>query len=259
MHALVMASWIVPALALLFGWIVGCGSALAQDKVPNLGWLIDDAERLLNKKNLEECRHSTDVFTVIQACTKVLRSKMDKKTELEVFLSIGRAYNMDGELDADSYEKAIINFSNAIALDPKNVEAYRGRGKAYGARNKHDKGIEDLNQVIALEPEKSWAYEERGVIYFGNQDYDRAILDFNEAIKRNPKEAVYYIQRGLAYENKGELAKSADDYDQAYRIDPKPRYGNSESLRMLKYLESSGRSRSGVFGEGSPLPCACLP
>ena len=80
-----------------------------------------------------------------------------------------------------NYDLAVRDFSEAIALDPGNAEAYRNRGKAvlHGG-------------FTPLMP------------YMKGKDYRNAIADFSHAIVLNPSNAAAYLDRGMAFLWRGE-------------------------------------------------------
>lgn len=62
------------------------------------------------------------------------------------------AYNIRGIafLSDSKYEKAVADFSRAVELDPRYVEAYYNRGITYKAQGIKDRALADLNRFIGL-------------------------------------------------------------------------------------------------------------
>jgi tetratricopeptide (TPR) repeat protein len=77
--------------------------------------------------------------------------------------------------------------------------AYNARSISYGAKGNYDRAIADYDQVIALDPKLALAFTNRGIAYAAKGDYDRAIADHNEAIRLNPKAAKATGARGESY------------------------------------------------------------
>jgi len=85
----------------------------------------------------------------------------------------------------DDFDSAIIEFSEAIRLDPHNMEYFEWRGNAYIRTNNYLMGIEDYDQAILLEPNASRFYN-RGVAYFRLDEIPQAIENFEMALQYDP-------------------------------------------------------------------------
>jgi tetratricopeptide (TPR) repeat protein len=151
----------------------------------------------------------------------------------EAYLYRGISY-LEGKNDSDN---AIADFTQAIRIDPNYMEVYFARGYIYGVNSENDKAIEDFTQAIRLDPNNSGLYLYRGNIYFIKKDYDKAITDYNQAIRLDPKNASTIIKRGNAYFNKQDYDKAIADYNQAIRLDPK----NAKYKQGLKIIQKRGR------------------
>ena len=53
--------------------------------------------------------------------------------------------------DKEDYVGAVAAYSGAIKLDPKNAEAYFGRGEAYDFKGQYDKAMADSSEAIRLD------------------------------------------------------------------------------------------------------------
>ena len=128
-----------------------------------------------------------------------------------------------GKTDSNNgdYDRAIAAFSEAIRLDPKNVNAFGNRGIAYAKKGDNDRAIADYNDVVRLSPNYANAFLNRGIAYGKKGDNDRAIADFTEAIRLDPKNANAFFDRGIAYGKKGDNDRAIADYTEAIRLDPK--------------------------------------
>ena len=62
-------------------------------------------------------------------------------------------------------EEAIIEFDEAIRLDPKLALAYNNRGASYYDLGQYQRAIEDFDEAIRLDPKFVLAYANRGFIY----------------------------------------------------------------------------------------------
>ena len=117
-------------------------------------------------------------------------------------------------------DKALVIYSRAIELNPKNAKAYSDRGVAYGEKGNHKLALKDFKKAIQLHPNDAEVYYNRGVAYDMNSDVDHAFKDYTEAIRLNPDLAKAYTNRGNAYNNKGRLNSAIKDLNKAIQLDP---------------------------------------
>ena len=123
------------------------------------------------------------------------------------------------------YDRAIEDCTQAIRLEPDNVDGYLNRGGMYSAKGDFDRAIADFTRAIQLDPDNASGYGSRGNVYDKKGDFDRAIADFNRRIQLEPDDKYGYLGRGSAYANKGDLDRAIADYTQAIRLDPDDVFG----------------------------------
>jgi tetratricopeptide (TPR) repeat protein len=126
----------------------------------------------------------------------------------------------DAHFESGNVDAAISEYTQAVNLDPKFVDAYNNRGLAYHKKGDLDAALKDFNKAIALNPKCVDAYDSRGGIYREKGNLDAAIADFTQAITLNSKRATTYANRGNARYEKGELDASLSDFDTAIQLDP---------------------------------------
>jgi tetratricopeptide (TPR) repeat protein len=80
---------------------------------------------------------------------------------------------------------AILQFSQAIKLEPRIADSFVGRGTAYAALDQYQKAIVDFSKAILLDPMNAKALRERGSAYVIDGDPDRAIADLSRALYAN--------------------------------------------------------------------------
>ncbi len=97
--------------------------------------------------------------------------------------------------DYDFYQgncdRALTDYSQAIALDPTNAQAWNNRGYTYMAMRNYAAALPDLDRAIELRPDYVNALMNRGDIYnyYYNIDDGRALADYNRVLALGP--AVY--------------------------------------------------------------------
>ncbi|MDQ6870065.1 MAG: tetratricopeptide repeat protein [Pseudomonadota bacterium] len=195
------------------------------------------AKRVLNKdqdKDQGTSKALSWVYTQYGVLLNERFNKMDKNYQNAAFGAFDEAIGLD-PMSAPSYEargeaysdkrewdRAIDDFTKAIALDPEYGRSYCycHRGGAYLQKGEWNRAIEDFTKAIGLNP-KPDLYDGRGEAYSKKGDFDSAIEDYTKAIELDPKFALAYVSRGEAYGKKGDWDRANEDYSQAIRLDPK--------------------------------------
>ena len=76
-------------------------------------------------------------------------------------------------------------------------QPYNNRGLAYAKQGFYDRAILDYSQAITLKPDYAKAYINRGLAYVDKGLYDRAIDDYNKAIHIDPNSEEAKIARQI--------------------------------------------------------------
>ena len=87
------------------------------------------------------------------------------------------------------------NLYKAIELDPKNGDAYRGRGFCKGSLEDHRGALADFNKAIELDPKNVSAYYLRGLTKYQIADKNGACLDWSKAGKLGYGDAYDTIKK----------------------------------------------------------------
>ena len=73
----------------------------------------------------------------------VIMAGCKKKMNLQDYLDLGDKY-----LTETNYEEAIVAFTKAIELDPKNPEGYKGLANVYAAAERYEDALDTLEQGL---------------------------------------------------------------------------------------------------------------
>jgi len=132
-------------------------------------------------------------------------------------LTSAEAYLMrgDGFSEIQNYEQAILDYDQAILLQPEYAEAYNNRGYAYYWKGEATQAIADYTRAIELRPDYAYAYNNRGAAYMASGHPEQAIPDFDQAIRLQPGFPQAYTNRGNAYLRTGHFALAIADFRQA--------------------------------------------
>jgi serine/threonine protein kinase len=112
---------------------------------------------------------------------------------------------------------------------------YRWSGDEWLARKDYDRAIIDYGEAIHLNPKDAVAYCSRGIAWRNKSDPDRAIKDFDEVVRLAPEEGTGYCLRAFAWAAKGDRERARRDYEEALRRDPEntARLGSQTSAIYL--------------------------
>ena len=115
---------------------------------------------------------------------------------------------------AQDYAHAILDYDQAIRLNPEYAEAYNNRGYAYYWNGDAARAIADYSRAIRLRPNYPYAYNNRGAAYMASGHSDQAIGDFDYALTLQPDFPQAYINRGNAYLRLGRFDRAFADFRQ---------------------------------------------
>mgnify|MGYP001546641708 CR=1 FL=1 len=133
-----------------------------------------------------------------------------------MMVQAGNSANNAGDTKA-----AFADYAKAIAIFPKNTDAYIRRGLVYESENDFTSAIADYTQAMGTLPPGAGAYQR--LILQGRCDelagnVGAALENFSKAIATNPKDPEAFFMRGVDKQAQGDLPGAADDYDQAVSL-----------------------------------------
>lgn len=195
----------------------------------------------IHAQNYEDCQSSEaieDYSVVVEACSALL--EVDPLNFNAYFI---RAFAQN---ELGSYEEAILDYSKALWIYPKDAVSYNNRGYAYAQLGQHeeavrdytrallvdpaytlallnrayayvdlgdlDNALDDTQELARLEPDNYYAYDLLGSIFIEQEAYGDAIDAYNQYIEIAPEEPNGYLGRGFAYWTMGEFEQAAPDY-----------------------------------------------
>jgi tetratricopeptide (TPR) repeat protein len=105
--------------------------------------------------------------------------------------------------DARKYDEALALLKDALALDPKNVEALYYSGLVLMAQQKTEQAVEVLEKARALAPRDLSILFLLGVAYFALERYDQAESPLTQVFNERPQtEGIGYYVGLIRYRNK---------------------------------------------------------
>lgn len=110
------------------------------------------------------------VLALFTACTSSAQKAAQQ-------LELGRKY-----LTEQNYAEAVVAFTEAIQLDPNNIDAYMGRAEAYKALQKYEEATSDYSTVIEKTADQPYtqalAYQGRADLYEQTEEWAKAESDY---------------------------------------------------------------------------------
>lgn len=131
---------------------------------------------------------------------------------------LSKALMIRGALAEDQAAK-LADFSQAVKIDPSNVEAIRARAAQYLLMGKTDKAIEDFELWIEAEPENMQAHMGMVEALMAEERVDEAIESLGEAIELDPKAAEPYTARARLHLMQENYDEAFSDAEEALKID----------------------------------------
>src|SRR5688572_25164575 len=161
----------------------------------------------------ERCGHP-DTEISISVCSGVIQSGRARGRDLAVALT-ERGIAYVALLD---YDRALLDFGEAIRVDATFAKAFANRGAVYGAKQDFDKAIDDFTRVLALEPRSAHAFADRASMHRLNGQHDEAIRDYSEAIRLDPKFGEAILNRGITLAGTSRCAEAIPDFTRAIEL-----------------------------------------
>lgn len=143
--------------------------------------------------------------------------KLDPNNEVAIYHR-GYTYLLKGKL-----ENATIDFSKSIQLNPTNLKAYYFRGVILKEKKEYQKALADFSKVIEIDPKSALSvlsYHKRAIIWIILRNLDQAIQDSTSVIRLNPDFGAAYYLRGNSWQLKGNNKNAIRDFSVAVRFFP---------------------------------------
>ncbi|RAZ86945.1 hypothetical protein DPM33_26720 [Mesorhizobium hawassense] len=146
------------------------------------------------------------------------------------------------------YDRAVAEYSRALALAPNEPSTYSARARARMQKGDYDGALSDINRALEIDPSYITAYHARALILIKKREPEKAIADYNRAIEMKPDYAPLYFGRGSAWYSMGDFDRAAADLDRALELDPK-----SDMARQGRKLAMAAKERALVTKKSGRL------
>ncbi len=128
------------------------------------------------------------------------------------------------ENELGEHDKAIEDYTKAIALDNEDIICYNNRAEAYFANKNYKEAVNDWHKYMMEENNQEsidiWVdYFKLAYAEYKIEEYDNALNHYSVYLKNNPNDSNAYNNRGIIWKNKEEYDKAIEDYTKAIALD----------------------------------------
>lgn len=121
---------------------------------------------------------------------------------------------------AGKFQGAEVQFANALALNPKNIDALNLAGICAYQKQEYDSALQFLNQANELEPRSPYIHNTIGLIQHARKQYSAALAEFDTALKFHKNIPEIYNNRGNALKELLQLEPAINSYRFAIQLNP---------------------------------------
>ncbi len=168
-----------------------------------------------------------------------MRGPMSKFAAGAVALSLATALAV-ADARKDCYERsgdvAIRACSEAIGLNPKDVESFINRAFEYSQKGEFALAIADYTKAIELDPSRWDSLQGRAWAYLKTGKASEGLADAQRSLQIRPDAAQTLDTRAHIYEALGRREEAIADYRRALVIEPRLQ-GSREGLRRMGVLQ----------------------
>jgi tetratricopeptide (TPR) repeat protein len=171
------------------------------------------------------------LLLLLAACS----SNPDK--EKRAYLNSGDKYYRSGK-----YQEAVIQFRNAVQIDPRFSQAHWQLARAYRKLGKSEAAYHELTETVSLEPRNADAQLELAALLLARRQYDEAQAAAQAALKVAPNSARAHAILGGKYILTHDRQNAIQELRQA--IDADPRRAGGYAALGAAYL-AAGQTAEG--------------
>lgn len=169
-------------------------------------------------------------------------SENDKKLS---HIERGKAY-----FEKEEYKAAIIEYKNAIQIDPEDIESYRLLAAAATKSGDLQEAFKTLSHIERVNPEDSDVTIQLATMYFLGKNTEEATVRVDRILEKEPQNIkALYLKSGILGRNQN-LQGAADTYRQIMLLDKaqdRAHIGLSQILlRQEKYDEAEALLKSSI-------------
>ncbi len=160
----------------------------------------------------------------LEFCTKhnrkPLRNVDDQLALFRRYRFIALTQRAEIRLLQEDINGAIVDYTDAIALQPEDITAYTARASAKMQLHDMAGAVADLSEAMRLDGNNDALYHQRGFAYHELQNHAAALADYDIALTLNPKSVLTYCNRAEIYLEHQDYASALHDFNLAHEQRP---------------------------------------
>ena len=201
----------------------------------NVGWsymLADGPLRSTQPRRLvvssSSRRHLTFILTLIVALLSAC--SRDPGIRKQKFFESGQRYVEQGK-----YKEAVVEFSNAIRLDPNYAEAHLQLADAYLQLHDGDRAFRELARTVELQPENYRAQLELTNLLIVNRQFEPAQQKLDALLQKRPEDPAVHTTLSSLFAAQGNIPGAIAEMQKTVALSP----DRWEAYLSLALLQSS--------------------
>ena len=191
-------------------------SALAL--LPGAGWLGADNPASSNdqfSEHMKQGKHFIDQRDWDAALLEYREAVRIDPGDAEAHIGVGRALGEKGDKDG-----ALGEFKEALRLKPDSAEAHNDLGWVIGLKGDIAGATKEYREAIRLKPDYGRAHENLAWALTQKGDPEGALREYREAVRLMPKDAGAHVELGTALARNGDWSGAMEEQRKALRVDP---------------------------------------
>jgi tetratricopeptide (TPR) repeat protein len=157
-----------------------------------------------------------------------------------------RAIELDpGLANLDTYRRyrAAAESLDSRSQTPKFAEVVT-RGLDAFEKGNYTRALLDFDEAIRLNPNHSEAHRWRGDALLNRREFDKALSAYEDAMRLDPNNAMAYLCSGMAWTEKRDFGKARSAFEKAVQLNPQ--LAHDPTYRRYKAAAESGRTSSPI-------------
>ncbi len=200
----------------------------------------------------EDCYQATlksDDAAIIRICSQALeKGGMNDENRSITLSNRGLGYLRNKE-----YDKSIIDFSEALLINPKNPYSFNFRGEAWREKGNFDRALADFEDALAIDAGFTGAYLNRGLTFEKQGNTNAARAEYQKAVSQTGTRELDKWARTQAQQRLAALGGNPQQQQQQQTI---PRNDNRDSRntqdddrrdRPQQQQQNPGRGNEGGY------------